>query len=139
MKNKLSQIIKTSAAIIACALLLTGCTTHFQVPRETTGTNVSLSRNNYKLIMAGAKGDSCGFNLLGIIPLASPSYASAKADLYKSVKEPLTGKAIALANQTEERHGPYLILFSIPTLTLTADVIEFTDTPENNSATQNQQ
>jgi Family of unknown function (DUF6567) len=139
MKNKLSKIMTAPIAVILGAVLLTGCSTHFQVPRETTGTNVSLSRNNYKLIKAGAKGDSCGFNLLGIIPLASPSYATAKANLYKSVKEPLTGKAVALANQTEERHGPYLILFSIPTLTLTADVIEFTDTPENNSASPNQQ
>jgi hypothetical protein len=135
MKNKLSKIMTAFVA----ALLLAGCASnHLQIPGETTGTNVSLSRNNYKLIKAGATGDSCGFNLLGIIPLASPSYATAKANLYKSVNEPLTGKAIALANQMEERHGPYLILFSIPTLTLTADVIEFTDAPQNNSS-QNQQ
>jgi hypothetical protein len=36
---------------------------------------------------------------------------------------------VALANQTEDRSSLYLILFSIPRVTITADVIEFTDAP----------
>jgi outer membrane PBP1 activator LpoA protein len=131
MKNKLSQMMTTRLlAVVALSTFLAGCSAHMHVPNETMGTSVNLSRNNYKVIKAAARGDSSGFNLLGIIPLASPSYANAKTALYKSVQEPLNGKAVALANQMEERHGTYLILFSIPTLTLTADVIEFTDTPD---------
>ena len=94
-----------------------------------TGTDVQLSKNNYKIIKAGAKGESYGFSLFGIIPLGSPNYADAKEALYKSVGEPLTGKAVALANQTEDRSTLYLILFSIPKVTVTADVIEFTEQP----------
>jgi hypothetical protein len=73
-------------------------------------------------------GESSGFKLLGIIPLASPLYSEAKANIYKSVDEPLSGRSIALANQTEDRSSLYLILFSIPKVTITADVVEFTST-----------
>jgi hypothetical protein len=61
------------------------------------------------------------------LPIVSPNHADAKASLYKSVEEPLTGKAIALINQTEDRSRFTLILFTITRITLTADVIEFTD------------
>jgi len=74
-------------------------------------------------------GRSSGFFLLGIVPITSPNYATAKESLYKSVGQPLNGRAIALANQTEDQSMLYLILFSIPRVTITADVIEFIDTP----------
>jgi len=79
-------------------------------------------------------GKSWGFRLLGIIPLASPEYSMAKKRLYDSVGETLNGKAVALANQTEDRSLMYLILFSVPKLTLTADVIEFTDSARSVTA-----
>jgi hypothetical protein len=88
--------------------------------------NVSLAGANYKLIKPSAKGTSSGFRVLGFLPLSNPKYSKAKARLYKSVHEPLAGRAIALANQTEDRSTLYLILFSIPKITLTADVVEFT-------------
>ena len=115
----------------ACSILLclaTGCASVGRISGQ-TGTAVQLSQNNYKVIKAGAKGESYGFSLLGIIPLGSPNYADAKEALYKSVDVPLTGKAVALANQTEDRSTLYLILFSIPKVTITADVIEFTEQP----------
>jgi hypothetical protein len=62
-------------------------------------------------------------------------YAKAKASLYKSVGEPLTGRAIALANQTEDRSIAVFILFSIPKITITADVVEFTDVAPGGNAT----
>jgi hypothetical protein len=91
-----------------------------------TGTNVTLQGNNYKMIKAGARGESGGFMLLGIIPFTLPNYADAKSDLYKSVGERLEGRSIALANQTYDTSTLYLILFSIPKITITADVVEFT-------------
>jgi hypothetical protein len=94
-----------------------------------TETSVSLTGKNYRLIKGGAVGESSGFRLLCIIPFAAPNYANAKASVYKSVGEPLTGRAIALANQTEDRSLAVFILFSIPRITITADVIEFTDAP----------
>ena len=89
----------------------------------------NLTGNNYTMIHAGATGEDSGFYFLGFIPIVSPSYGDAKKDLYRSVGEPLEGRAIALANYTEDRSTLYLILFSVPTLSVTADVVEFTDTP----------
>lgn len=95
----------------------------------TTSTSIALNNQNYRMVKAGAHGTSYGFRLLGIIPMGSPHFAAARQDLYESIPEPLTGKAVALANQMEDRSLMYFILFSIPKLTITADVIEFTDSP----------
>jgi len=130
MKTK--QIIFLALAI-ALVSLLSGCSSTGDFKGGETSTAVTLKENNYKLIKGAAIGKSYGFKLLGIIPLGSPTYASAKEDLYKSVGESLTGRSVALANQTEDRSGLYLILFSIPKLTLTADVVEFTGPTTGNN------
>ncbi len=115
--------------------MLTGCANVGEIKGGHTDTSVSLAGKNYKVVQAGVMGHSSGFRLLGIIPIVSPNYASAKASLYKSIKEPITGKAVALANETEDRSSLYLILFSIPRVTITADVIEFTDAPVSGNNT----
>jgi len=117
-------VLMASGALVLA--MMTGCSSVGEMKGQRTDTSVSLSQNNYQVIKAGAMGDSHGFYLLGILPIVSPSLADAKSDLYKSVGTPLTGKAVALANQTEDRSSLYLILFSIPRVMLTADVIEFT-------------
>lgn len=53
--------------------------------------------------------------------------AEAKAALYASAGETLTGRAVALSNQTEDRSSAYLVIVSIPSYTITADIVEFTD------------
>lgn len=118
-------MVRVSVAVVVCALVLVGCTSTGMMPQG-TGTAVSLSGNNYKVLKAGAKGESVGFSLLGIIPILSPTFAGAKANLYSSVGQPLEGRSIALANQTEDRSTLYLILFSLPRITVTADILEFT-------------
>ncbi len=117
---------KALASVIFSLSVLGGCssTGDFQ---QSTGTSVSLERNNYKVIKSGAVGRSSGFKLLGIIPIVSPSYADAKKDLYQSAGQSLEGRSIALANQTQDNSSLYLILFSIPTLTFSADIVEFKD------------
>ena len=126
------DIIKPLSFPAALSILLVvaaGCaSSHVNVGQSTT-TAVDLKGKNYQMIQAGATGTSYGFRLLGILPFASPHYAAARQDLYASVKVPLTGKAVALADQMEDRSTLYLILFSIPKVTLTADVIEFVDNP----------
>jgi Family of unknown function (DUF6567) len=131
----LTSLSKWPACIAASAVLLclaVGCSSTGSFKGQTTGTDVSLNQKNYRVIKPGAMGKSYGFRLLGIVPFANPTYATAKVHLYESVGEPLTGRAVALANQTEDRSSIYLILFSIPKLTVTADVIEFTDQPAAN-------
>jgi len=125
MKFKKSSIVLCSVLMS----LLTGCANIGELKGGRTDTSVYLAGKNYKVIQAGVVGHSSGFRLLGIIPFSSPNYAGAKASLYKAVKEPMTGRAVALANETEDRSTLYLVLFSIPRITITADVIEFTDAP----------
>lgn len=109
------------------ATLLMGCGSSIGKFQQSTGTEVKLSENNYKLIKAGATGSSSGFYLLGIIPIVKPSFAEAKSDLYQSSGQALEGRSIALANQTQDESNIYLILFSIPKVTISADIVEFTD------------
>jgi len=127
MKQNIIKNLALVATFGILSWLATGCASEGQLRGQTTATGVSLAGNNYKLIKAGAKGESSGFKLLGIISIVPPNMADAKEALYQSVGEPLTGRAVALANQTEDRSNLYLILFSIPRYTITADVVEFTD------------
>jgi len=52
--------------------------------------------------------------------------AAARADLYRNVGESVNGKSVALINVTEDRSTTWLLLFSIPKLVITGDVVEFT-------------
>jgi hypothetical protein len=127
---RLKTFFKCSSLALACLTLIglaSGCSSVGDMRGGSTGTDVQLNQKNYKLIRAGAMGHSYGFRLLGILPFDSPTAADAKADLYKSIGQDLTGRAVALANETQDRSSLYLILFSIPRITYTADVIEFTD------------
>lgn len=119
--NKTFIAITSGAA--AC-LLLTGCSSLGELKGGNSSTDVSLSMSNYKVIKAGATGESSDFRWLGLFPVTTP-YATAKQDLYKSVGENLTGRSIALANMTEDKTCVNLFLFSVTKVTLTADVIEF--------------
>lgn len=115
--------------IAALSLLLAvGCASSGTLPYG-TGTNVDLSRKNYKVVKSNAIGESSGFALLGIIPIVSPTYPVAMSNLYKNANIS-EGSATALANVSQERSSVYLILFSIPKLTVRADVIEFLDEPQ---------
>jgi len=91
---------------------------------HSTSTSVDLAKSNYRIIKSNAIGESSGFSLLGFIPLVPPTYTDAMSDLYgkAGISE---GKAQALVNVTQERSMLYLILFSIPKLTVRADIIEF--------------
>lgn len=106
-------------------LFLVGCASTGIFPHA-TGTTVDLSRKNYRIVKTNAVGESAGFSLLGFIPLSAPTYTGAMSDLYSKAGLE-AGKAQALANVTQERSSRYLILFSIPKLTVRADIIEFLD------------
>ncbi len=100
-----------------------GCANRGVVPYA-TGTQVELTRKNYHVIKSNVIGESSGFSFLGIIPIMPPRYTNAMSDLYSSAGLS-KGKAQALVNVVQERSTLYLILFSIPKLTVRADVIEF--------------
>jgi hypothetical protein len=105
-------------------VLLVGCASTPSIPPINANDTVTLARGNYKMIKASAKGVSTGFVLLAI-PFGVPTYAEAKANLYASLGQNLEGRSIALINQTCDTGGPWLLVVYFPTITITADVIEF--------------
>jgi len=113
-----------SVIIISLLLFVTGCISSGALPVGSE-TKTDLSKNNYRIIKANARGTDKGFWLLGIIPFASPNYANAMKDLHKQID--IEGKSASLANITKDKSTLYLILFSVPKIIVTADVIEFID------------
>src|SRR6185437_4605323 len=115
------------SALAALSLLLAACANRGRMDHS-TGTNVILSNNNYHVVRAGVEGASSGFWLL-FIPVVSPNYADAKADVYRNAGVNLEGRSFALANETEDRSFFTLLLFSVPRLKVTADIVEFDPLP----------
>jgi hypothetical protein len=114
-----------AVAVAGCASNESGNDANPSGRLSTTG--VTLSQNNFKMIKPNASGSSHGFALLGLIPIVNPTVEVAKEHLYATVGQDLTGRAVALANQSEYHSTVYLILFSVPKVTVSADVIEFKD------------
>jgi hypothetical protein len=126
MKTKPS--VQFIAALSAAMFMAAGCSSTVENDAPSTQTQVNLNHANYKVLKAGAEGRSYGFRfLLGIIPITAPSTAEAREDLYHNVNQPVNGKSIALINVTEDRSTTWLILFSIPKIVVTGDVVEFND------------
>ncbi len=127
-RSRRSGAVALCFAIVSAAVLaglVSGCAKTVVMPQSTT-TQVDLSRKNYHVIRSNAVGASHGLSLLGLLPIVSPTYTSAMSDLYGTtgIQE---GKAQALVNVNEESSTLYLLVFSVPTLTVRADIIEFTD------------
>lgn len=130
----MKKLIPSFSLLTLFCLLLSGCPAALpflspasgqnQVQQLQTSTLVHLNGQNYRIIKTNITGTDWGFNLLGLVTLVSPNYVKAVKQLYKAggVTE---GRAIALANVAQQDTSPYFILFSLPRITLRADVIEF--------------
>jgi hypothetical protein len=93
-------------------------------------THVTLMENNFRIVQTNVIGKSRGFKLLGLITIKPASHTRAMSQLYgKAQVEP--GRPQALANVVRESGSTFLILFSLPKVTIRADLIEFTELPEN--------
>jgi TctA family transporter len=91
-----------------------------------TGTQVDLGKKNYRVVKSNATGTSWGFWLLGFIPIIPTSQTEAITHMCE--KSSLTeGAAQAYINVAEEKSTIYLILFSLPKISVRADIVEFTD------------
>ena len=125
MKNK--TLIGLLAILPLAILMTSGCSSTRVEGTPSTETDVSLTHGNYKMVKAGAEGKSYGFRfLLGIIPITAPETADARADLYHNVGQDLSGRSVALVNVVEDHSTTWLLLFSIPKIVVTGDVVEFT-------------
>lgn len=116
------------AMSIICLVLIavsSGCTSSGTFPHESS-TRVDLSRGNYRVVKANAVGSSSGFKLFMFIPIVAPKYNKAMGRLQKKAGV-AEGTAQAIVNVSQEKASLYLLLFSIPKITVRADIIEFTD------------
>jgi hypothetical protein len=99
-------------------------------------TQVTLTENNYRIVQTNVIGRSRGFKLLGLITIKPASHTRAMSRLYSKahVEE---GRPQALANLMHESGSSNFILFSLPKVTIRADLIEFTTSAggTNNAAT----
>lgn len=107
--------------LLVGALGLTGCASIGSMPYGNS-TKTVLEKDNYTVKETAVTGESKGFDLL-FIPLKPPKYSKAMEDLHSKVD--MKGKSSALANVAQERSYDWWILFGIPRITVTADVVEF--------------
>lgn len=113
-------------AVTVCVMLASaiGCSGFNALyPVYNNSTEVQLTGNNFRVVQSNVRGEAKGLHLLGIIPIWTPSLNEAMEQLRESAA--LEGRPRALTNVIVDSTDLFLILFSIPTMTVTADVIEF--------------
>ena len=88
-------------------------------------TDVRLQQPNFIVTKANASGQSKGFSLFGILTIVPAKFSTAMSRLYAQA-DLQPGRSQTLANLIMERNSTFYILFSIPQVAVSADVIEFT-------------
>jgi hypothetical protein len=135
------QKIISLGALFGLVLLTAGCAgmaASSQLPEalsslnpNTTGleihnqTEVKLTEGNFSVVKTNVVGQARGFALLGFITMVPARFQTAMDRLY-SKAEMQTGQAQTLGNIIMEKSSAYWILFSIPRISVRADVVEFT-------------
>lgn len=104
--------------------LLSGCTRLGGYLNQSTTTETNLTKKNYRIMKTNVRGVSSGFSIL-FLPIVPPSYADAMTNLHENVQ--MEGKATALVNVAVDANDLNLLLFALPRITITADVVEFTE------------
>ena len=93
-----------------------------------TDTRVTLSGANFVVVKNNVVGQSKGFALLGILTIVPARFQTAMNRLYAD-SEMQTGRPQTIGNLVMEKSSTYLILFSIPRVSVRADVLEFIPSP----------
>ena len=125
-------------ALLGVAVLASGCASVATLP-STLGslnpntsaleihnqTDVKLTEGNFVVMKTNVVGQARGFSLLGIITMVPARFQTAMDRLYVQA-EMQSGKPQTLGNIIMEKTSAYWILFSIPRVSVRADVVEFT-------------
>ena len=132
-------VISTLACLLFVMIGMTGCAAIAALPIDLpsvpsgagptsvlTRTEVHLRQRNYRVVQTNLRGASRGFALLGLITLKPPDATEAFAKLLAGV-ENLEGQAVAVINVMQDSSAPFFLLFSLPTITFRADVVEFVE------------
>jgi hypothetical protein len=124
------------ALLTCCAGLLSGCAAVAPFASSLTGgaptgsvevhsqTSIRLQEGNFVTLRTNVVGSSKGFKLLGFITLYPATLNKAMNRLYANA-EAQNGRPQTLANLVVEHSGIYVILFSLPRVTVRADLVEF--------------
>lgn len=120
-------MLKYSLFVLLTVSVLTfGCSTYKEAHYDSVQkTSVDLTEGNYKVIKSNAVGTDRGFNFLGI-PIVRPSVVEAMGDLRDEA--PMEGKPAAVTNVVQEESTTNFLLFSVPKVSVSADVVEFDKT-----------
>lgn len=87
-------------------------------------TDIRLEAPDFTMIQPNVVGESEGFSLLGILTMVPPKFTEAMNRLMTQAKmQP--GRPQTLANLVMEKNSSYFILYSLPRISIRADVIEF--------------
>lgn len=123
-------------ALLAATSLLFGCASVAPLTSALTGaapstslevhtqTSVKLDDANFITLRTNVVGSSKGFKLLGFITIYPATLDKAMNRLYGNA-EAQEGRPETLAHLIIEHSAIYVILFSIPKVTVRADLIEF--------------
>jgi hypothetical protein len=119
------------AGIFVLVLLVasTGCgqTGMFAAHNTTT---VELSKPNYKVVATGVSGEAKAAYVLGVVISTGQIYKEAMDNLWAQFEQdhgPVVGRRLALANIRYDADTRNLLVYSDVTLSIRADIIEFTD------------
>jgi ribulose-phosphate 3-epimerase len=124
-------------ALLALAALAGGCAAASALPIASligspnaagleihSETDIRLETANFIVTQTNVVGQSEGFSLLGVLTIVPAKFTVAMNRLYAQAAME-RGRPQTLANLVVEKNGPYYILFSLPQITVRADVIEF--------------
>jgi len=142
MKKKL--IVLSVLGLVSSLVFFSGCASSGLLVSSNI-TNVELSKGNYKIIATSVTGQASAKYILGIstgvgvyqqtfglIPLTKDRqlYKIAVQNLWENFEisygSPV-GKKLALVNMRYDSEALNLLVYTKPTVTIIADVVEFTD------------
>jgi hypothetical protein len=95
-------------------------------------TEIRLQEANFIVAKTNVVGQSGGFSLLGIVTIVPANFGKAMSRVYANA-EMQPGRSQTLANLVMEKNSSYFILFSLPRVSIRADVIEFVSETRTNT------
>lgn len=130
--NKLIALLGLVALATGCASVATGpASSALDSLNPNTGaleihnqTDVKLTEGNFVVVKTNVMGQARGFALLGFITLFPARFQKAMDRLYGRADMQI-GKPQTLGDIVMEKTSAYWILFSIPRVSVRADVVEF--------------
>ena len=124
---KRNSIVKKGLTFgVISFFLLAGCAGSMGSYSPCNDTQVQLSEANYRIIQSGVTGESQCWYFLSLIPAGNTElYKMAMDNLRSKIK--VKDKSIAIVNVTQDLTIYNYILMSGQRLTITADIVEFTE------------